>query len=275
MWWWSLTYWFSTNSLWLIHKHCMYTTIDPVTFSIIRCHQRVLLLDKIQKRGRKRLQAHCFLPLWCGSVLSIWEPSGRPHWYSGDRWLQQFLWKWTSVHQWPDWVGCSNCSNTAGGLEILWDISRTSSRTWEPSCGWWGPQWWFFFLEGVSGLGTMVDGQARIKDYNGVVQELASKAQNDKQLFMATRRKATFSRVNSLWQRQATKSDATKVLWAHYSGESGIDSGAIALEFLERASKIWDKSSSQMEHLSLPIPCTGNCRQHSKKLTWWTLEKNI
>ena len=92
-----------------------------------------------------------------------------------------------------------------------------------------------FFMEGVSGCGSKVaDGQAQLKDYKDVVQELASKVQNDGQFFIATKRKAPFSRVISLWQRQATKSDATKVLRVHYSGENGIDNGAIALEFLER-----------------------------------------
>ena len=81
-----------------------------------------------------------------------------------------------------------------------------------------------------------VDGDyAHINNYRDVVQELASKVKHDDgQFFIATRRKAPFSRIISLWQRQASKSHPTKVLRVHYSGESGIDSGAIALEFLER-----------------------------------------
>ena len=51
--------------------------------------------------------------------------------------------------------------------------------------------------------------------------------------FIATR-KAPFARVISLWQRQVYKSNPTKILRLHYSGESGIDSGAIASEFLEQ-----------------------------------------
>lgn len=80
-----------------------------------------------------------------------------------------------------------------------------------------------------------VDGDyAHINNYRDVVQELASKVKHSGQFFIATRRKAPFSGIISLWQRQAPKSHPTKLLRIHYSGESGIDSGAMSLEFLER-----------------------------------------
>ena len=75
---------------------------------------------------------------------------------------------------------------------------------------------------------------ALINNYKDVVHGLASQVKHDKHFFIATRRKAPFSRIISLWQRQASKSDATNRLSVHYSGESGIDNGAIALEFLEQ-----------------------------------------
>ena len=75
---------------------------------------------------------------------------------------------------------------------------------------------------------------ALINNYKDVVHGLASQVKHDKHFFIATRRKAPFSRIISLWQRQACKSDTTNRLSVHYSGESGVDNGAIALEFLEQ-----------------------------------------
>ena len=52
-----------------------------------------------------------------------------------------------------------------------------------------------------------------------------------KQFFIVPRRNAPLPLILKLWQRQASKSDVTHLLRVHYSGEDGIDSGAI-LEFL-------------------------------------------
>ena len=82
---------------------------------------------------------------------------------------------------------------------------------------------------------TLDDDYTRINNYRDVVQELASKVKHDGRFYIATRRKAPFSRVVSLWQRQVSKSHPTNTLRVHYSGEEGIDSGAITLEFLERS----------------------------------------
>ena len=41
-----------------------------------------------------------------------------------------------------------------------------------------------------------------------------------------------YSETLSLWKRQALKTDPLQELKVHYSGEDGIDSGALALEFL-------------------------------------------
>lgn len=43
-----------------------------------------------------------------------------------------------------------------------------------------------------------------------------------------------FSQQWDILQRQSSKSCATNILRVHYSGEDGIDSGAMALEFLEK-----------------------------------------
>lgn len=76
---------------------------------------------------------------------------------------------------------------------------------------------------------------ALVTDYKDVVHELASQLKHDKHFFIVTRRKAPFSRIISLWQRQASKSHVTNRLSVHYSGESSIHNGAIALEFLEQS----------------------------------------
>ena len=72
-----------------------------------------------------------------------------------------------------------------------------------------------------------------IDDYKDVVNLLRSKVKHDDQLFLTMRRHAPFSRVLSLWKRQALKTDPLHELKVHYSGEDGFDSGALALEFLE------------------------------------------
>ena len=72
-----------------------------------------------------------------------------------------------------------------------------------------------------------------IIDYKDVVRELASKVNRSQQFFIVVRRGAPFSRILSLWHRQSLKSQPTNVVCVHYSGEDGVDSGAIALEFFE------------------------------------------
>lgn len=73
-----------------------------------------------------------------------------------------------------------------------------------------------------------------VKTHKDVVNKLASKVNKDEQFFIVARRTAPFSRILKLWQRQSSKSCATNILRVHYSGEDGIDSGAMALEFLEK-----------------------------------------
>ena len=51
--------------------------------------------------------------------------------------------------------------------------------------------------------------------------------------YSSTSNNGPFSRVLSLWKRQALKTDPLHELKVHYSGEDGIDSGALAPEFLE------------------------------------------
>ena len=76
---------------------------------------------------------------------------------------------------------------------------------------------------------------AVIRDKQDVIQALSSKVERNEQFFITTRRKAPLSRILSLWRRQAKKKSPTYRIMVQYSGEAGIDSGAIAKEFLEDA----------------------------------------
>ena len=118
-------------------------------------------------------------------------------------------------------------------IELDENIARTVQAEWN-SCNS-GQSLQEDVLKLESQATELVDGDhTRISNYRDVVEELASKVKHDEQFFIATRRKAPFSRIISLWQRQVSKSHPTNLLRVHYSGESGIDNGAIALEFLER-----------------------------------------
>ena len=72
-----------------------------------------------------------------------------------------------------------------------------------------------------------------IKDKQDVIDAVSSQVESNDQFFIATRRKAPFSRIFSLWQRQSKKKSPTCRIMVKYSGEAGIDSGAIAKVFLE------------------------------------------
>ena len=50
---------------------------------------------------------------------------------------------------------------------------------------------------------------------------------------MIVRRGISLSRLLSLWQRQAKKIPVTRIFKVRIIGEDGIDSGAMAKEFLE------------------------------------------
>ena len=80
-----------------------------------------------------------------------------------------------------------------------------------------------------------LQGSDDINTYEDVVKVLSTRVNHSDQFFLVIRRMPPFSRVLSLWQRQATKSHPTNVLRVRYAGEDGFDSGAIALEFFENS----------------------------------------
>ena len=73
------------------------------------------------------------------------------------------------------------------------------------------------------------------KNPKDVVKNLQSKVDTDdfEIFFMVVRRGISLSRLLSLWQRQAKKIPVTRICRVRIIGEDGIDSGAMAKEFLE------------------------------------------
>ena len=65
-----------------------------------------------------------------------------------------------------------------------------------------------------------------------IVELLADRVDQTQDFFLVTCRVAPFTRTLALWQRQAQKTLPTSVLRVHYSGEAGIDTGAMSQEFL-------------------------------------------
>ena len=68
-----------------------------------------------------------------------------------------------------------------------------------------------------------------------VVKLLSDRVDQNEDFFLVSRRAAPFTRTLALWQRQTKKTPPTGVLRVHYSGEAGIDSGAMSQEFLAEA----------------------------------------
>ena len=74
---------------------------------------------------------------------------------------------------------------------------------------------------------------ASIRDYKDIVKILGSKVNHADEFYLVIRRGTQFIRLLRLWRRQSLKSKPTNIVRVHYSGEDGIDSGAIALELFE------------------------------------------
>ena len=71
-----------------------------------------------------------------------------------------------------------------------------------------------------------------LMDSSSVVKDLAVKVDASGQLFFVVRRGAPLNRVLSIWSREIRKKPASArhVVRVHFSGEQGIDSGAMAME---------------------------------------------
>ena len=89
--------------------------------------------------------------------------------------------------------------------------------------------------QGISN-GTVTDNTDPQDETNDTLEDiyrnLNSKVNNEgNTFFIVARRMAPLSRTLALWERQSKKNPVTQVVQVHYSGEDGIDSGAIAKEF--------------------------------------------
>ena len=92
-------------------------------------------------------------------------------------------------------------------------------------------------LNGNATESSVVPKQA-VPTLDTVVNTVRSKVEDHEQFFVITRRGVPLQRILQLWQRQKLKSPITGKLMIKYSGEDGIDQGAIAKEFLEDAVKM-------------------------------------
>lgn len=68
-----------------------------------------------------------------------------------------------------------------------------------------------------------------------VLSALRSKVEDDGQFYFLIRRGAELSRILSIWKHTSQRTSVLKTLRVHFSGEQGIDSGALSREFLADA----------------------------------------
>ena len=70
-------------------------------------------------------------------------------------------------------------------------------------------------------------------DGHSILASLSRKVDKSSQLFITVRRAAPITRVLNIWKRELLKNPtlADKVVRVHFTGEQGIDSGAMAKEF--------------------------------------------
>ena len=100
----------------------------------------------------------------------------------------------------------------------------------------------------------------------GFIGVMARKVDDSDQFFLVIRRNATLSRKLSMWQREATKNSPEKTLRVCFTGELGIDSGALAKEFLtqtidEMGKTIFPNGSPADSMLNVHNGCFRTCGQ--------------
>ena len=82
--------------------------------------------------------------------------------------------------------------------------------------------------------------------------------------FIVSGRTPPFSRILSLWQRQALKSHPTNILRVSYTGDNGIDSGTMRLEFFENCIQEMGKANDGAPLESSYHVQNGNFRTFGK-----------
>ena len=58
---------------------------------------------------------------------------------------------------------------------------------------------------------------------------------SNNKMFISRKKKSSFTRRLNLWQRESKRTSPEKCLRVHFTGEDGIDGGAMSKEFLAQA----------------------------------------
>ena len=74
-----------------------------------------------------------------------------------------------------------------------------------------------------------------LSDHVSVVKELSNRVDDTGQFFIVVRRASNFTRCLNLWPHESKRTSPGKCLRVHFTGEDGIDSGAMSKEFLAQA----------------------------------------
>ena len=100
-------------------------------------------------------------------------------------------------------------------------------------------------LEKVESFTDKQSNQESIKfdSLSSLITSLKTKVNSKEQFYMVVRRGSDILRCLTIWQREAKKHPPECTLRVHFAGEEGIDSGAMAREFLTHA---FDHMRSQM-----------------------------
>lgn len=101
-----------------------------------------------------------------------------------------------------------------------------------------------------------------LKDTSSVVKLLANNMDNSDQLFIIIRRGCPLRRVLEIWKREVKKDPSClrKRVFVSYSGEHGIDSGAIANEFYNQ---VIPEIGTNMFPNGIPQDSTSNIQNYN------------
>ena len=100
--------------------------------------------------------------------------------------------------------------------------------------------------------------QETLTDHVSVVKELSKRVDDTGQFFIVAQRACHFTRCLNLWHRESMRTRPDKVLRVHFTGEDGIDSGAMAKEVLAKAIA---GMGSIMLPFGSPVDSTYNVRR--------------
>lgn len=99
------------------------------------------------------------------------------------------------------------------------------------------------------------DVQQQVTKNINFLEELSKRVDTTDQFFLVARRGANLLRCLNLWQRVSKRTSANKTLRVHFTGEDGIDSGAMANEFL---TKVITDMRNTIFRSGTPVDSTNN-----------------